>query len=82
MSDVPNQATRQDLERAFEDLELAFESLCKDAARYRWLRAQHWSTSHLAVASDPRHSIKLGYFAPSESILDDEIDKYMSLERS
>ena len=54
----------------------------KDAERYRWLRAQHWSTSRLAVVCDPRSSIKLGYFAPSEALLDHEIDKYMDLERS
>ncbi len=54
----------------------------KDAERYRWLRAQHWSTSHLAVVCDPGDSIKLGCFAPSESLLDYEIDKYMDLERS
>ena len=54
----------------------------KDAERYRWLRAQHWSTSRLAVVCDPRHSIKLGYFAPSESLLDHEVDKYMGSERS
>lgn len=54
----------------------------KDAERYRWLRAQHWSTSRLAVVCDPRHSIKLGYFAPSEALLDHVIDEYMDLERS
>ena len=54
----------------------------KDAERYRWLRAQHWSTSRLAVVCDPRHSIKLGYFAPSEALLDHVIDEYMDLDRS
>ncbi len=63
-----------------EDAEL--EAMRKDAERYRWLRAQHWSTSRLAVVCDPRSSIKLGYFAPSEALLDHEIDKYMDLERS
>lgn len=45
-----------------------------DAQRYRWLRAQHWNESNIAVVIDPRISVTLGYDCPSEERLDELID--------
>lgn len=50
------------------------EALRKDAERYRWLRAQHWSTSPLAVVCDPKDAVKIGRTCPSGDYLDTEID--------
>lgn len=48
--------------------------LALDAARYRWLRTQHWNEAPLCVVSSPRQSVKLGYECPSMERLDDVID--------
>ena len=32
----------------------------------------------MAVVTDPRNAIKLGYYAPSGELLDDEVDRAMS----
>jgi hypothetical protein len=45
-----------------------------DAQRYRWLRAQHWNESNMAVVCDPKKSVKLGYDCPSGERLDEIID--------
>jgi hypothetical protein len=50
------------------------EALADDAARYRWLRDQHWSTAVLCVVRDPKRSCKLGTSCPSGKLLDDDID--------
>jgi muconolactone delta-isomerase len=52
----------------------ALASLERDAARYRWLRAQHWSTAPLCVVSDPKDAVKLGRTCPSGEYLDIEVD--------
>lgn len=49
-------------------------ALRKDAERYRWLREQDWNTGLLAVVSEPKSAIKLGYDAPSRQRLDEAID--------
>lgn len=49
----------------------------KDAERYRWLRKQHWSDSHLAVVYAPKDSVKLGRNCPSLELLDESIDDAM-----
>jgi hypothetical protein len=46
----------------------------KDAARYRWLRQQHWNEADMAVVCDPKKSVKLGFDCPSGERLDDAID--------
>lgn len=46
-----------------------------DAARYRKLRAMHWSESPLAVVSAPKQNVKLGAYCPSLALLDEELDK-------
>lgn len=46
----------------------------EDAARYRWLREQHWSTDTIAVVLNPKQAVKLGYVCPSDSLLDEIID--------
>ena len=51
-----------------------FEALRKDAERYRWLRAQHWSYSTLAVVAEPQHALKLGHDLLSGDRLDAAID--------
>jgi hypothetical protein len=52
-------------------------SIMLDAARYRWLRQQHWSDGPLCVVLRPREAVKLGYFCPSLEYLDDLIDAEM-----
>jgi len=49
----------------------------KYAERYRWLRAQSWSCSPLAVVTKPIEAIKLGYDCPSRNRLDALIDDSM-----
>lgn len=45
-----------------------------DAARYRWLRTQHWHGSALCVVANPKQAVKLGHDCPSMERLDDLID--------
>lgn len=47
----------------------------RDAARYRKLRAQHWSASELAVVLNPKQNLRLGAFCPSGDLLDEYVDK-------
>lgn len=49
----------------------------KDAARYRWLRKQHWNYSDLVVVTRPRQNVKLGSDMPFEERLDEAIDAAM-----
>lgn len=58
------------------------EALRKDAERYRWLRAQHWAISEMAVATYPKESIRLGYDCPFGERLDAQIDAALSKESS
>ena len=53
------------------------DELRKDAERYRWLRAQHWSTSSLCVVADPGDAVKLGRTCPSGEYLDIAVDDAM-----
>ena len=46
----------------------------KDAARYRYLRSQHWTDNTWAVVHHPRQSLQLGSYCPNEHILDADID--------
>ena len=50
---------------------------CKDAARYDWLRSQHWDTAKICAVASPKEAIKLGHYAPSGKYLDELIDKEM-----
>ena len=61
---------RADLGAARAEVEAPRE----DAARYRWLRAQHWDEAPLAVVAHPKRAIKLGYDCPSLERLDAAID--------
>ena len=45
-----------------------------DAARYRWLRGQHWYAADMAVVCHPKEAVKLGSYCPSGQLLDDAID--------
>jgi len=45
-----------------------------DAARYRWLRKQHWESSRLCVVTNPKINVRLGTYCPSGKLLDQEID--------
>jgi hypothetical protein len=49
-------------------------ALREDAERYRWLRAQHWNESDLAVVRHPKQSVRLGFDCPSAERLDSAID--------
>jgi hypothetical protein len=44
--------------------------MAADAARYRWLRAQHWHDGPMCVVVAPKQSVKLGADCPSEERLD------------
>lgn len=59
--------------------ETAEESTALDAARYRWLRAQHWNTSKIFVVSDMKANVRTGTYCPSEKLLDAHIDSAMSV---
>ena len=56
------------------------EAIRIDAARYRWLRSQHWNEGKLAVVVDPKDAVKLGQDCPSLDRLDEMIDELMSVE--
>ena len=45
-----------------------------DAARYRWLRKQHWESSRLCVVTNPKITVRLGTHCPSGRLLDQAID--------
>ena len=63
-----------------KELESKIEGLEKDAARYQWLRAQHWNDSAFAVVSESKRNEKLGTYCPSEDRLDQEIDSAMGAD--
>jgi hypothetical protein len=50
----------------------------RDAARYRWLRQQHWSEAPLCVVVQPRHAVKLGHDCPALERLDAALDEAMA----
>jgi hypothetical protein len=49
--------------------------IMRDAARYRWLRMQHWDSAPFIVVVDPKASIKLGHDTLSRERLDAAIDQ-------
>jgi hypothetical protein len=49
----------------------------KDAARYRWLRSQHWTNETIAAVVIDGHSVFPGSDCPSGQRLDDAIDRFM-----
>jgi hypothetical protein len=55
-------------------LEAEVQALREDAERYRWLRAQRWDKSNLAVVCHPKQSARLGFDCPSAERLDSAID--------
>jgi hypothetical protein len=55
-------------------VEAKFLEILGNDQRYRWLRAQHWSSGLLAVVAEPKDSIKLGCDCPSLERLDKFID--------
>jgi len=48
-----------------------------NAARYEWLRSQHWDEGKLCVVMAPKISVKLGSPCPSMGILDETIDSFI-----
>ena len=52
-----------------------FSDLKKDAARYRWLRAQRINFNPKMIVTSAEQ--RPGTFCPSETLLDDCIDRYM-----
>jgi hypothetical protein len=65
------QSHQDDYDRAHAGIEAAE----RDAARYRWLREQHWHNSSLHVLSNPnKHHNLLGLDCPSGERLDFAID--------
>ncbi|MEN6402471.1 MAG: hypothetical protein ABFD94_11070 [Armatimonadia bacterium] len=53
----------------------------KNAERYKWLRSQHWSDSRIAVVCEQKKAVKLGWYCPSDLLLDKEIDAAMLAAR-
>jgi hypothetical protein len=49
-----------------------------DAARYRWLRQQHWNEAPLCVVRHPRQAVKLGHDCPALDRLDAAVDEAMA----
>ena len=49
-------------------------SLVRDAERYRWLRAQHWSDSKDTLTVTAARNIRLGSDCPFTERLDEAID--------
>jgi hypothetical protein len=49
-----------------------------DAARYRWLRQQHWNEAPMCVVAQPRQAVKLGHDCPTLERLDAAIDGAMT----
>jgi hypothetical protein len=72
-------ALGDDGKRMQEELIEFCAEMRKDAERYRWLRAQHWSTSPLCVVADPKDAVKLGRTCPSGEYLDFVVDDAMAL---
>lgn len=64
-------------ERAYEISRERNEAVELDAARYMWLRSQHFNDSPLSVVIDPKDSVKLGRDCPSLERLDEIIDTEM-----
>jgi hypothetical protein len=52
----------------------------RDAARYRWLRQQHWDEAPLCVVMRPREAVKLGHDCPALDRLDAAIDQAMGTD--
>lgn len=52
----------------------------QDAARYRWLRQQHWNEAPLCVVMRPREAVKLGHDCPALDRLDAAIDEAMGAD--
>ena len=53
----------------------------RDAERYKWLRAQHWSESEFCVVRHPKNAARLGSRCPSDANLDAEIDKAIASQK-
>jgi hypothetical protein len=51
-----------------------------DAARYRWLRSQHWEGNKLGVVLRPKDNTRLGSFLPSDTLLDETIDHMIAID--
>jgi hypothetical protein len=58
------------------------EEAKKDAERYRWLRARHWSDSPLCVVANPKAAVRLGKECPSGERLDAAIDSAMGAQEN
>lgn len=58
-------------------IDAEFRDVVRDAARYRWLREQHWNDNVMAVITIPKESLLLGSECPSLERLDVAIDGLM-----
>jgi hypothetical protein len=54
--------------------------LQREAARYRWLRQQHWNEAPMCVVMQPRQAVKLGHDCPALDRLDAAIDEAMAAD--
>lgn len=75
--DVPEDASLDYMLKAkqhLQELQSRLDSPEKDAARYRWLREQHWSNKGMCVVAKAEN-VKLGSFCPSTDLLDAAIDE-------
>lgn len=76
VADGPHELTRmlERLARENQHLRSAAGQVEKDAARYRFLRAQYWDESSLFVISGSKSQVRLGTDCPSHERLDETID--------
>ncbi|MFM0405250.1 hypothetical protein [Paraburkholderia dipogonis] len=54
----------------------------RDAARYRWLRQQHWNEADMFVVAGSKSQVRLGADCPSLVRLDDVIDAAIATAQS
>lgn len=55
-----------------------YAQMVKDAARYRWLREQHWNEAPpLCVVTRPKQAVRLGHDCPTLDRLDAAVDAAM-----
>lgn len=80
-NDAVKQRMRDDVRKSHEALTARLRALLaeleaerEDAARYQWLRNQHWHESPMCVVTQPNKSIKPGFDCPSVDRLDEAID--------
>lgn len=69
-----------DFVNTLQEIQAKHDALVKDAARYRWLREQHWNKNVIGVVPDPKKALDLGIDTLAMTRLDNFIDKIMAVK--